>query len=216
MISKRFPYNPDDAAALLDEIGWVDEDGDPGTPRTANGVDAVSNGTPFSFTYLTTPDEFHRAVAARLENDLEGCGIELMTELLTQADIFGPWPDGPVFGRSFQAVGWAWPSWVSPLCEMYISREIPSGERPLGINATGFSLPDYDRACSALLLGSTDSQEYSDAVQRTQELFRQLLPSIPLYMRPRVLVHSQTVCGVEVDPISFSALWNIESLEPCP
>ncbi|MFQ5922165.1 MAG: ABC transporter substrate-binding protein [Anaerolineales bacterium] len=213
---ETIPYGVSDAAALLEEAGWMEEDSDTSTPRTARGVEGVSNGTPLSFTFLTTPDEFHRAVAARLEDDLAGCGIELTTEFLSKADIFEPWPDGPVFGRSFQTVGWAWPSWVSPLCEMYASREIPSDESPLGVNAAGFSLADYDRACSTLLLGRADSQEYSDAVRLTQELFRESLPSIPLYMRPRVLAHSQTVCGVEVDPISFSAFWNIESLDTCP
>ena len=209
------PYGVSDAVSLLEEAGWMEEDGDPSTPRTARGVEGVALGTPLSFTFLTTPDEFHRAVAARLEDDLAGCGIEVMTEFLSQADLFEPWPDGPAFGRSFQTVGWAWPSWVSPLCEMYASREIPSDESPFGVNAAGFSLPEYDRACSTLLLGRADSLEYSHAVRMTQELFRESLPSIPLYMRPRLLAHVHSVCGIEVDPISFSALWNIESLKVC-
>jgi peptide/nickel transport system substrate-binding protein len=210
------PYNPTDATAQLEEVGWMDEDEDPSTPLAATNIEGIANGTPLSFTFLTTPDEFHRAVAARLENDLAGCGIEVKTELLAQADIFEPWPDGSVFGRSFQTVGWAWPSWVSPLCEMFASREIPSDETPFGVNAAGFSDVDYDRACSVLLLGRPDSQEYLDALRLTQERFHQAVPSIPLYMRPRVLAHSQTLCGVEVDPISFSAFWNIESLNTCP
>jgi peptide/nickel transport system substrate-binding protein len=213
---ETIPYDPNEAATLLEEVGWIDEDGDPSTPRLASGVEGVSNGTPLSFTFLTTPDEFHRAVAARLENDLADCGIEVETELLPKVDIFEPWPDGSVFGRSFQTVGWAWPSWVSPLCEMYASREIPSDENPFGVNAVGFNDAEYDRACSTLLLGRPDSQEYSDALRLTQERFRQELPSIPLYMRPRVLAHRQTVCGIDVDPISFSAFWNIESLDTCP
>lgn len=213
---EALPFDPADAAALLDEAGWMDEDGDPSTPRTANGVEGVSDGSPLSFTFITTPDDFHRAVAAHLESDLAGCGVEVTTEFLAQVDIFEPWPNGPVFGRFFQTVGWAWPSWVSPLCEMFASREIPSDERLFGINAAGFSDAEYDRACGALLLGRPDSQEYSDALQLTQDRFHQELPSIPLYMRPRVLVHGQAICGVEVDPISFSTLWNIESLDTCP
>ena len=209
-------FSPADGMALLEEAGWSEEDANPGAPRIALGVEGVSNGTKLSFSYLTTPDEFHRAVAARLEEDLAVCGIELATEFLSQADLFQPWPDGPAFGRSFQTVGWAWPGWVSPLCEMFASREIPSDEKPFGVNAAGFSLAEYDRACSTLLLGRSDSQEYSDAVRVTQELFRESLPSIPLYMRPRVLAHRLSVCGIELDPISFSAFWNIESLETCP
>jgi peptide/nickel transport system substrate-binding protein len=209
-------FSPPDATALLDEIGWVDEDGDPSTPRIAQGVEGVSNGTPFSFSFITTANEFHRSVAARIQNDLAGCGLEVKTEFLTQAEMFAPWPDGPVFGRSFQMVGWAWPSWVSPLCEMYASREIPSDENRFGVNAVGFSKDDYDRACSTLLLGRTDSQEYSLAVELTQQLFRESLPSVPLYVRPRIIAHTPTVCGVDVDPISFSAFWNIESFDTCP
>lgn len=208
-------YDPPGAKALLDDVGWLDQDEDPTTPRLSSGVAGVPNGTPLSFTYLTTPDALHRSVAARLEADLAACGAEMRSEFLAPEDLFQPWPDGQAFGRTFQAVGWAWPSWVSPLCEMFAGREIPSDENPFGVNASGYRDPDYDQACSALLLGRPDGAAYAEAAERVQTIFRESLPAIPLYMRPRVLAHRASICGIDIDPLSFSALWNIESLDIC-
>ena len=46
-----YPYDTAKAAALLDEAGWRDEDGD--GIREAHGVEAVPDGTPFSFELRT-------------------------------------------------------------------------------------------------------------------------------------------------------------------
>ena len=41
-----YPYDPQAAAQLLDEVGWKDSDGNPATPRVAAGVPGVPDGTP--------------------------------------------------------------------------------------------------------------------------------------------------------------------------
>ncbi|MQA61954.1 MAG: ABC transporter substrate-binding protein [Actinophytocola sp.] len=66
-------HDPDEAARLLDEAGWVRE-GD-GT-RTARGVDGVEDGTPLSFDFLhfsTFADygELFRAQLAKIGADVE-------------------------------------------------------------------------------------------------------------------------------------------------
>ncbi|WP_034272067.1 ABC transporter substrate-binding protein [Haloechinothrix halophila] len=66
-------YDPDEAARLLDEAGWVRE-GD-GT-RTAQGVDGVKDGTPLSFDFLhfsTFADygELFRAQLAKIGAEVE-------------------------------------------------------------------------------------------------------------------------------------------------
>ncbi|HJX41023.1 MAG TPA: hypothetical protein VJ345_06130, partial [Anaerolineales bacterium] len=53
---------------------------------------------------------------------------------------------------------------------------------------------------------------FEAAVLETQRLFAQDLPSVPLYMRPRVLAHTLDLCGVVVDPSGLSPFWNLEDL----
>jgi len=208
-------FNPQEGIRLFEEAGWIDADGDPATARVAQGMAGVQPGTELSFTFLTTPDGFHRSAAEQFRADLVACGVDLVVDLLPAAELFTPWPEGPAFGRTFQTLGWAWPGWVSPLCEMFAGWEIPTGENPFGANASGFTDPAYDAACAVLLHGQPGSPEYLTATQETQAIFAEQLPAIPLYMRPRVIAHGPEICGLETDPTAFSALWNIEEIRPC-
>ncbi|MGH2620630.1 MAG: ABC transporter substrate-binding protein [Anaerolineales bacterium] len=208
-------FNRQEGIRLLEQAGWIDADGDPATARVAQGVAGVAPATELSFAFLTSPDGFHRSAADHFRADLAACGAELVIELQPAAELFRPWPDGPGFGRTFQTLGWAWPGWVSPLCEMFAGWEIPTPENPFGANASGFTDPAYDAACDVLLHGRPGSAEYLAAVEETQAIFAAQLPAIPLYMRPRVIAHWPEICGVDTDSTAFSALWNIEEIRPC-
>jgi peptide/nickel transport system substrate-binding protein len=202
--------DPAEAVRLLEEAGWVDADDSAATPRQAAGVAGVPNGTPLQFGLLLAPGDLHLAVGGRLQRDLARCGIQVDLEVLDSEQLFEAWPDGRVFGRGFQTVSWAWPAWVSPLCEMFAGFEVPGADRPLGVNATGFADPLYDAACSRLLLGPPTGATYAAAATQTQRIFAEQLPSIPLYMRPRLLAHSLDLCGVQIEPSGLSPLWNLE------
>ncbi len=208
-------FNRQEGIRLLEEAGWIDADGDPATARAAQGVEGVAQAAELSFAFLTSPDGFHRSAAEHFRADLAVCGVELVIDLRPAAELFAAWPDGPAFGRSFQTLGWAWPGWVSPLCEMFAGWEIASEGNPFGANASGFADPVYDSACAVLLHGRPGSPEYLAAAEQTQAIFAEQLPAIPLYMRPRVIAHGAQICGLETDPTAFSALWNIEELRSC-
>jgi len=212
----KIDYDLEKARALLDELGWVDHDQDPESPRIAIGVADVREGTELALQYLTTPDGFHQAVAEWIQTDFRRCGVALETKYLSPVELFEAWPDGPAFGRTSQTIEWAWPAWVSPLCEMFRSAEIPSKEVPLGVNAAGFSDPDYDAACGLLLHSLPDTPEYRQAARVTQQILAEALPTLPLYMRPRVIAHRGEICGIQVDPTEYSGLWNLEEIRLCP
>ncbi len=205
-------FDPTSGAEQLRGAGWLDDDDDPSTPRVARGMPGVLAGTELRFELLTTPDGYHRAVAERIQADLAECGAAIELDYLPQDELFRPWPDGVVFGRQFEAVLWAWPGWVSPLCEMYASREIPGTDNSLGINAAGFADRAYDTACNQLLYGLPGEASYVQGATETQRIYAEQLPSIPLFMRPRVLAHGIGVCGFDLQPAAFSALWNLEEI----
>ncbi len=58
----HWQYDPAAAAALLDDIGWIDMDGDPATPRLASSVTGVPDGTPLVMNYETTTSEVRQQV----------------------------------------------------------------------------------------------------------------------------------------------------------
>ena len=210
--SQPLVYDPAAAAAELEAMGWVDEDADPQTPRVARGVAGIHLNTPLSFAYLTTPGTLHQSLAEHLQEGLGRCGVELEVEIRDPSEVMAPWPDGPAFGRTFDTVDWAWLTMISPPCEMFARREIASDRNPYGINASAFSDPAYDRACSALLLGMPETEAYREGARFTQETFASQLPAIPLFLAPRIAASGPGVCGLAVDPSAYSVLWNLEEL----
>ncbi|OGO15772.1 MAG: hypothetical protein A2Z14_00440 [Chloroflexi bacterium RBG_16_48_8] len=202
----------EEAIDLLTQMGWQEVDEDPTTPRIARGVVGIVDDTLLEFRLLTTSDPSHERIAEKIKEDLIQCGVRVNIEFGDAEEIFTPWPNGPVFGGRFDTVAWAWPAFVSPPCELYGSFEIPSVDFPFGLNASGFTDQDYDQACKRILFGPSTGEEYLEAVRKTQEIYQTQLPSIPLYIRPRVIAFGNEICGIEMDPTSFSALWNIEEI----
>jgi peptide/nickel transport system substrate-binding protein len=200
----------EEAITELELMGWVDDDGDPQTPRIANGVAGVESGSPLEIRYLTIEGFLQDAVISALERDLSRCGIGIEPEFAIAQEIFEPWPNGPIFGGRFEAVGWAWPIYVTPPCEMFAGFEIPSVDYLFGINATGFGDEEYDRACQRIMNGPADGESYLEAITITEDIFRGQLPSLPLYVRPRVVAFGNTICGPDPENTAFSILWNIE------
>jgi peptide/nickel transport system substrate-binding protein len=205
--------NQSEAIELLVEMGWQDNDDDPATPRVAKGVMGIVNDTPLEFQLLTTNDSQHQSIAEKIKTDLSQCGISVDIELGDAQEIFTPWPNGPVFGGRFDTVVWGWPVFVSPPCELYGSFEIPSADFPFGLNASGFADPQYDHACRRMIFGPATGEDFLDAVRETEEIYQVQLPSIPLFIRPRMIAFGEEVCGLAADPSSFSELWNLEDFD---
>jgi peptide/nickel transport system substrate-binding protein len=200
------------AQAQLESVGWVDGDDNPATARIARGIPGIPEGTALSFRLLTLQDSSQEAVAERIRTDLARCGIDLQVEYGDARELFTPWPNGPIFGGRFDTVGWAWPILVSPPCEMFAGFEIPSADYIYGINASGFNDPSYDQACRRVLLSPFPREHFEEAIGQTELIFRSQLPAIPLYMRPRWIAYGNDVCGIRLDPTTYSILWNLEEI----
>ncbi len=135
--------------------------------------------------------------------------------MVVAADLYAPYPEGPVFGGRLGMVVWSWLGWVTPPCELFASWEIPSAATPEGSNASGFSDPTYDAACRTLLFGVGLEEAGAEAARATQRVFAEQLPALPLIVLPRVAAFGPGVCGLQADPSSVSLLWDLESLAPC-
>jgi ABC-type oligopeptide transport system substrate-binding subunit len=127
--------------------------------------------------------------------------------------LAAPYPDGVVFGGSFQAVLWAWPAWREVPCELFATSEIPTETVSNGANASGFSHAAYDQACAQVLLGGGVGTKSVQAANETQAILAEQLPTLPLYVLPRLMAYAPNVCGPQADPSVPSLLWSVESYD---
>jgi peptide/nickel transport system substrate-binding protein len=226
-------YNPDvrhydfDAAAgsaLLEEVGWLDEDGDPDTPRVAQGVPNVPDGTSLEVDYETTSLLFRQQATAMIKDSLAQCGIKANIQYYPD---FVSFSSGKVFKRRFDLAQFTLAFEGEPLCDLYLSQQAlgPEGETWISIqdgkertfygwdagwNLMGFANEEYDRVCSTALSYLPGQPEYEAGHLEAQRISAEQLPALPLFMWPKVIAMRPDMCGVIMDPSAWSAFWNIE------
>jgi peptide/nickel transport system substrate-binding protein len=232
----RYPYNPQAGQALLDQIGWLDDDGDSATPRRAFGVLNVVDGTLLSFTYLTSTAPQRQQAAQIYQASLADCGIELTLDFQPVETVFAEGPDGPLFGRRFEMAQLSWLTGFSPSCDLFTSAEIPGPPGgtwiPFGTqetrnflygwggqNLTGYSNSAYDLACRIAREALPGQPGYVESHQQAQASFAEELPVVPLYQRLKLAITRPDLCGFQMDPTARSEMWAIETFdigEGCP
>jgi peptide/nickel transport system substrate-binding protein len=211
---RRYPFDPKRGAELLDSVGWVDADGNPETPRIAQGVTGVSDGTPLILNYATTDADQRRAVAEILASSLAQCGIEANLEFWSAGELFADGPDGPLFGRHFDLAQFAWLTGVEPSCELYLGSEVPNEANGwAGQNNPGFVDPAYDAACQAARQTLPGTPEYEQNHMSAQRIFAEQLPALPLYLRLKLAATRPEMQGFVMDPTASSEFWNIEAFD---
>jgi peptide/nickel transport system substrate-binding protein len=210
----RWGYDASGGRALLEEVGWRDEDGD--GMREASGVTGVAYGTPFSITLLATTDDPARERTAHiLSENLADCGIELTVRFLPPWEFIADGPDGPVLGRQFDLALFSDRKFLDTPCDFYLSTQITGPDNWWWANNnTGYSDADYDAACRAALDAFPGTGAYVRSHRAAQRIFSQGLPVLPLYFVPKLVAARPEVSGVIMDPSQYlSDLWNIEAFD---
>lgn len=212
------PFDPQKAAEMLSFAGWIDHDADLSTARISAGVPGVPDGTPFEFEYLAPTDAERPDVSQVIADSLVQCGIKAEINLQDWATLLGPGPEGPVFGRQFDLVQFAWAYSIHPTCNLFSGVEIP-GPYPeyamswSGGNATGFQSAEYDQLCTQTMTSLPDSDGYQTAQYQVQSIFADDLPALPLYQRLKLVAMRVDMCNVHIDPAFGSALSAIEAFD---
>ncbi len=131
------PYDPERAAALLDEAGWVDSNGD-GT-RDKDGVELVLR-------YVTNTRGVRIDTQAVIQQQLMEVGIG--TELITyESDIFfgGYGEGGPIALGEYDIAQWSQTTnFPDPNTSIFLCSQIPTEESPEGGNYRGYCNPEVD------------------------------------------------------------------------
>ena len=211
---KQWPDDPAAGMALLDEIGWVDDDSDPATPRVSQGVEGIDDGTLLSFKWQSTTAQLRRTYMPIYQENLRECGFDVTIENLPAGEYFADGPDGPLFGRHYDVGSFAWLTGVVPACDLYRGDQVPSEENNWGgQNNPGFVNEAYDTACKAAAGVLYGTPEYIEAMKESQRIFSEQLPVVPLFLRLKLAAYRPEVTGFIMDPTENSEFWNIENFD---
>ncbi len=211
---QTYEFNPASGNEILEDVGWLDADNNPATPRQAVGVTNVPVDTPLILNYFTTSATQRHQVAEIFAQSLSECGIGLNVIYSNASDFYAQGPTGPLFGRQFDLAQYAMGvNSLEPQCSWFTSSQIPNAEnRWVGTNVTGYDNRVFDAACLKALQAVSTDPEYAFH-QEAQAIFAADLPSIPLYLRLRVAATRPDFCGFALDPSSSSALADIETFD---
>ena len=204
-------YEPSQANALLDELGYPDVTGD--------GIrDDLTATRPFSITLGTNSEsQFRLQINEMIQDDLAECGIEVNLYSQDAGTWFAPGPEGTVFGRQFDLAQMAWVERLQPDCSLYLTENIP-GSPELGfggwggINVSGWSDEAFDTACRASQASLPGQPGYADAQQEAMRIFSLELPALPLFSRMRLALARPEVLNFQLDPTQL-ALWNVAEID---
>lgn len=208
----QWPYDPAEGNRVLDELGYVDADGD--------GVrNDIASTAAFSVTLGTNNESpLRMRIIEMAQRDLAECGITANIYGVEAGTWFAPGPAGTVFGRKFDLAQFAWLVRNQPDCGLYLSDNIP-GPQSLGFNSwsgtnvAGWSNEAYDNACRAAQALLPGQPGYPEAYQDTLRIFAEELPAVPLFTRMRLAAAKPEVLNFRLDPTQPSELWNLFELD---
>jgi peptide/nickel transport system substrate-binding protein len=217
---QTYEFNPASGNKILNDVGWIDKDNNPSTPRVAQSVTNVPIDTPLILNYYTSSATQRHQVAEIITQSLAECGIGLNVIYLSASDFYAQGPAGPLFGRQFDLAEYAiGVNSLEPQCSWFTSSQIPGESNHwVGTNVSGYKSSTFDTACQKALQTVSTDPEYASH-QEAQALFAADVPSIPLYLRLKVAATRPDFCGFSLDPSSSSALADIETFDygtSCP
>lgn len=173
------PHDPEEAARLLDEAGWVDSNGD-GT-RDKDGVELVLR-------YSTTNAGWRNNIQAVVQQQLAEVGIGTVLESYPATEFFGTWANSGInavgeydIAQYANNTALTNPANVT-VYEALNCEQIPSEDNPGGQNFTGMCNEEMDAAANTTLT-SLDADERLQAAYRIQEIMRDEAVLINLFPR---------------------------------
>ena len=228
----RYGFDPEAGSALLEEVGWEDDDNDPVTARVAHGIENVLDGTKLEVAFETSSSHQRPQVAELIQRSLAQCGILTSLEIYNPAEWVIEGPEGKLFGRKFDLGQFAWSTpRGDPPCDLYLASQIPGPagetwfsiqdgkEHTFGVNGwwggnqTGFVDNEYEAVCNSALDALPGQSEYESAHLEAQMIFSEQLPVAPLYLHIKLAATRPDMCGFIPDPSAKSEFWNIEKFD---
>ncbi|MBL8163313.1 MAG: hypothetical protein JNJ61_15105 [Anaerolineae bacterium] len=199
-------FDPADAAARLDAAGWVDDDGDPATPRVAQGAMYAPDGTPFTFTLYTNEGNTRRgAIGTVVQDQLRQIGLDVDFQAIdfnTLLDIM----DAQTFDAFI--LGWRNGFPDDPDATQLFtpaSDVVGSGSNNTSWNNARFTELNEQ----ARTLAGCDNAARAEIYGEMQAIFQEDLPYIPMFAIEGFYGASAAVSGF--GPYPSQMYWNVET-----
>lgn len=229
----EWPYDVAAANALLDQVGFVDLDGNgireyyaAEAPNNSNFSPSAWDGRSFRITLMTNSDEVRQPLAQILRDNMRQCGISVELAYLPTSEWLADGPSGPLFGRRFDLGYFPWKTNVeqtgfAPLCQLYQRAHTPGPvEQGFGgwsaPNVSGWSNAAFDALCIQARRSLPGTAVYEEAHRAAQLIFAQELPVIPLFLRLRVAAAHPRVRNFSLDATQPSELFNLYEIDLLP
>jgi peptide/nickel transport system substrate-binding protein len=210
-------YDPEGARAILDQVGWVDDDGDEGadntspTPRVAQGVtlpdgSTVPDGTVLSFTMLGNEGNTRRAAEGQLIQDqLKQIGVDAQY----QAVDFATWQD-TVNAQTFDVVMLAWSLGYPDDPDVTQLFDPVSDVVGSGNNFTSYNNPEFTALNEqARTLPGCDTAERAEIYKQMQVIMQEDVPYLWMYSINGMYVAAANVQNF--GPYPAQPRWNVDS-----
>jgi peptide/nickel transport system substrate-binding protein len=206
----QYPYDPDRARELLEELDLVDLDDDGIREQGIDfdSDDVLESSTAITLTLMITENTpLRAAIAERFQEDMATIGLTVNVLELPPQELFGL--NGPLFRRQFELTQFAWIASPDPRgFELWGCAAVPGPTNAwTGSNLSGWC----HREANQTIITATTSLDFEtrkEAYTRHQQIFTEELPVIPLFQRLTVVMHNPRIQGIRPDPIA-PLTWNI-------
>jgi len=196
-----YAYDPEAGAALLDEAGWtLSEGAEPGD----GSIRANAAGESLSLKFTTTTAQFRQTWAAVAEQNLAGCGIQMI-----RLHVPASWWFGDTTGlarRDFELGAFAWVGEAEPGGRtLYACDQIPLPSNNWeGQNGMGWCNETASRAI--ILAGNQlERADRIPAYHTFNEEFSKDMVSLPLFQRAEAEAWGNNLEGLITDPTEYGS-----------
>jgi peptide/nickel transport system substrate-binding protein len=196
---KEFRLDPEKAKALLEEVGWKDEDGD--GVREAHGVEGVEDGTPLEFETANIAGEQIRVQLLSLVHaQWKDIGIQAEINLVDVATMFGDMHPNNNFETSYSYIG----RYVDPdIGSLYLDRDKFNNMN----NYVGYSNPKVDDLIVASQQ-TADLDKRTEYLQEAQAIIAEEVPQLFIGWRANTTAVNTRVQGYKPAP-GYNEMWNV-------
>ncbi|MCC9078681.1 ABC transporter substrate-binding protein [Litorilinea aerophila] len=193
--SEYFAYDPEKAASLLEEAGWVDTDGD--------GI-RDKDGQPLSLLHYSPRGRYLKdaEVGEAFQAAMRELGVDVKLEILEWGTLFEQLRQ-PNFPADLFTLGWSTATGDADytLGPLFGSNSIP----PAGWNSFEYKNPTFDELV-AKAGTSTDQEERAQLYAEALKILAADAVVVPVFNTKETIVTSANVQGFAIHPIDYY-LW---------
>ncbi|MBK8137360.1 MAG: hypothetical protein IPK52_16345 [Chloroflexi bacterium] len=200
-----YEYDPALSIQLLEEAGWVDDDGSIETPRVAtDAVGTVAAGTPLNIVLTTfTGNLSVDSSSVLIQDQLKQVGIGVTLDIIE----FSPMLDKLV-GQTYDMLMVFWGVTPTAPQDMYDQLALEADIPGAGFNTGSFANPEFDALMKeARSLPGCDQEARKALYDQAQEIIH---AEVPYYLVNTSIVPVIVQSSVEnFDPKTNSTIWNL-------